>query len=585
VSDLLTTAPHEGDVRLEYTEHGLDPYFALERILDDYGGYREASGPVGPFEMDFGLRYNDESGIGALNHERVEFETIREFYIDFEDANDPVGERSGQIHIAPRTPDMEDEDGDPINVPDMVGVEARVQASNLPFEYYEDLVLAATTALGMSERYLKPANALGPERHNDPDAVSNWSDYARYVRLDRQAAGRLHAVDGPLERLHRVGTDDRSGYRKHVADDTEKPGYYHTVVIDDERIGEVLEHHRYAKEVKVYLPRDPDSHSEESPLYHPKLEVALQTSRQDATVTVDDLDRLDRECEELLLNVLAWEDFPVTMDDSGGGELPWVEDAYWTPDYRYRNRRLVSDPTPRIEREQENVVLRHLADGLAEGDEAVLETLVTDGGEVAPKEIADRQGLHIDTVYRALDRLEDLVDHTYGEIRLKSHYVAERIAARLQMIREGFGDAIETAALALGPDGVDVDDMDAWTEWADQHVVGFEDPADGPLRVDLGVVDSLNEYRELAKDALQAWCEAGFREGRFRAAQIEATIDGRGSVAQEWASISKPRPDVPSRASPADSGASGSGARESEHSDGYSIQSLIEDVVGDPEPG
>ena len=75
---------------------------------------------------------------------------------------------------------------------------------------------------------------------------------------------------------------------------------------------------------------------------------------------------------------------------------------------------------------QESPVMKHVVDGFEESDADVLEALVTDGGEVSPGAVAEETGWHVETIYRAIDRLEDLVEHHYGELSLRSHHIASR---------------------------------------------------------------------------------------------------------------------------------------------------------------
>lgn len=51
------------------------------------------------------------------------------------------------------------------------------------------------------------------------------------------------------------------------------------------------------------------------------------------------------------------------------------------------------------------------ADLLDTPDGAVLQQLVTVGGAQAPKELAEETGYHLSSLYRALQRRKDLVEH------------------------------------------------------------------------------------------------------------------------------------------------------------------------------
>jgi predicted transcriptional regulator len=87
---------------------------------------------------------------------------------------------------------------------------------------------------------------------------------------------------------------------------------------------------------------------------------------------------------------------------------------------------MLDDPTPQLKNRQESLVMKHFVDSFEASDADVLETLVTDGGEVAPEDVADEKGWHIKTIYRAVDRLEDLVEHHYGGLSLRSHHTPGR---------------------------------------------------------------------------------------------------------------------------------------------------------------
>lgn len=71
---------------------------------------------------------------------------------------------------------------------------------------------------------------------------------------------------------------------------------------------------------------------------------------------------------------------------------------------------IVSLDVTEIRSTQESVVIRHLADGLSPVQWESLETLVTDGGEVSPADIAEDHGRHVESVRRALRGIEDLIE-------------------------------------------------------------------------------------------------------------------------------------------------------------------------------
>lgn len=532
----LGTAWHEVDANLvfgsngECVDHGLEPFYAAEAIIREHDGSTRSRCVVDNYTFSLKLYFQD-SGIGDLGHPSADLETIREFRIKWEvvDQDDDVGERSGTIHIAPRTPNMKDHDGNSISTPgDLVGVNCRVQGSNLPLEYYDELLHQASIALGFDARYFHPDRI-----HAE---YSNIQDAARYVRIVRGESGRIHSTEGVLARISRLLATDREGYRKHVADDTEEPGYYHSATIGPKRVAELVPQHRLPKEIKHYLPRTPDAFDPENPLFHPKLEVSLQSSRGDGSVKWHERGRLARELDETLLNVLNWDGFPVTEADleddtrdggpAPGGLGPYVEDQYFVPETRNRQRRLVEDPTPEIETTQDNIVTRFLVDGLEDSDMDVLELLVADGGQVAPKDVAENTGWHLDTVYRAIDRLEELVEHKYDELALRSHHVARRVSEAVKLARQHSEDALTTMAKAIEADTGLTIANDALLAWMDRLGVEVEDRRDAQLELRLGRVDSGDDIRTELQRGLAAWRKAGWDPERFRNAQVQFTQDG-----------------------------------------------------------
>ena len=175
-------------------------------------------------------------------------------------------------------------------------------------------------------------------------------------------------------------------------------------------MAELIGGHQLPKEVKHYYMKDPDNYDPDEFGWHPKLEIGYQTSVTDRTVywdrDDDELDRHDlrRELEELLVNVLDWSGLDLT-----GGEQ-YQKDAYFKPDDRERRSlKLVDCPLPEIESQQEQTIMRLWGD-MNPSDRAVVDTLLTDGGEISPQDAADETGFCYDTILRAVDRLVGRLD-------------------------------------------------------------------------------------------------------------------------------------------------------------------------------
>lgn len=526
--DFLVGNCHEWDRWVNFDglegQDPLAPYFALARIVDDANGSRSDRIVVDGVEYETTLWYRsgDDVGIADLNVDRVRFDSVREYHIKFEAVDDELGAHSGSFHLSPRSPDMVDHDDDPLSLPvpdDFLGLSVREQGSNLPFDRYPRLLREWARAVGMTVTYFS----------SDAIRSTRIVDASVEVRLHTEESGPLHALDGTISRISRLLSSDREGYSKHVSDDRGLPGNYHTATIGEKRAGELLKGHSLPKEVKHYYDDNPPSDLDH-PLAHPKLCVSYQTSLDDGKP--DDRDAVWRELHEVLLNVLRWDGLPVDEESleewDGPDEAdrgPYVEDAFWSPNTERMQRRLPNDPLPDIKDEQESLVVRHLADGLEDSDFDVLERLVADGGRVAPADLAESEDWHISTIYRALDRLDDLVDRRYGEVHLASNTVAEEVANKVRWAREVAVDAAESAAAALeritdlGSGG------DRVKDWLDTHAREVRTDDDGELVIDLGrrevTMQQLpDEVSTLLARLRHNWLRAGLDDDRL----VESTI-------------------------------------------------------------
>ncbi len=285
--------------------------------------------------------------------------------------------------------------------------------------------------------------------------TSNINDAAVYVRLQRSNSGPIYAADGSIARMHSLLEADRSGYRKHVEDNRERPGDYVISVVDDSRAGMIIRGHEIGKEVKHYYMKDPDNYDPDEFGWHPKLEIGFQTSATDRTVYWERDDELDcqdlrRELEELLVNTLDWAGFDIT------GGKQYQGDAYFDPDDRERRSlKLVDCPLPDIESEQEAMVMGLWGD-MNPSDKALVDTLLADGGKVSPQDAADETGYCYDTILRAVDRLEGFVEHTYNELAIGSDYAAQAMLKRVRSAEEQFRRAIGSTAMQVANDAQNV---------------------------------------------------------------------------------------------------------------------------------
>ena len=548
---IVEPAHHEFTANLNYTIHGLKPWFAADSVVKEYDGGTTLEAvdlPSLEDTADVSIRYQDGNLLPPDGGEtpagtEISHETIREYRIHIS-ANDGYdGLKSIDYHMRPRWYNQKAEKNDgetitlpnPLTTPQTDGVSIRAAGSNVAFEKYDQLLAEAADALGINSWYFD-------ELHQ----TSNVQDAARYVRIHESASGPIHARDGPLVGLAHVLENDRDGYRKLVQNDADerdiqKPGFYHTATLGPERVREVWPNHQLPVELKHYYKKD--YHERSDGLAHPKLEAAYQTSRTDETLRYDaeTIEQVKRELDECVYSVLA----DAGLDLRAGGET-YVADEIFTADNAMTDAAIVSLDLSEIRHEQEAVVYKHLVDGgLSPIEQEALGTLVTDGGEVSPTDIAEEHGRHYDAVCRALRRMGDLIDREYGRVSLRSTYAAELVHDALQEAESAVSRATEATAHALEAADRGLDEKtSAFVAWAEAHDVNFTE-RDDAVSVRLGEIDpdlpghgprdtprpseavkaARREAREILREGRELWDAMNRDETKYRAGTWKARVE------------------------------------------------------------
>ena len=531
---------HEYAANYLFDDHALKPFFACDSRVKDGDGSQVAEFEIGSERWVVKLYYQD-SGIvhpGPENPQGTPFKIneIREFRLSVSrhPEEDPVGEQSFNAHLAPRWQGMEIEDDQgersEYSVPETIteAVNVKINGSNIDFRRYHELLCRAAESVGIHRRYF--------ER---PHPYSNVQDAERYVRLDSDRSGPVHARDGPIASMAHLLENDRDGYRKLVQNERDEkgrhlPGYYHTVTLGPRRVSEAFPGHTFPREVKHYYSREAAGMDDDEPLANPKLGASYQVSRWDETigVTDDDLEDLITQLDETVCSVMADAGLPIhpADDDRGNGLGPFVPDAYFDPTEEH-DVNVVSLDLTQIRETQESVVVKHLSDGLSPVEWEALETLVTDGGQVSPEDIAEEHGRHVDSVRRALKRIPELVESEYGSVSLRSNHVAEMVHDAVQEARDATRRAVEAGAKALEAAERGIDETtSALVAWCAKHGVDVDDRQEARVMLRLQGVENV-EAR--LKEAYRLWTDAGKDPARFRSAQVDLGERGK-SAAWRW---------------------------------------------------
>lgn len=531
---LIETAPHEYVANYNFDD-GLRPYFALDRVVKDHDGSHTTTFRHEGEQWQVKLYYQASNivhpGDTLPSGTPFDLESIREFRLAVESVDDPQGERGFNAHVRPRWDRMtvEQDDGTErrLDVPLTEGVNVRVSGSNIEFAEYLSLLQRAAGSLGVKWSYF-----------TEPHRSSNVRQAERYVRVHKDDSGPVHARDGPLSRMAHLLENDRDGHRKIEQRDMNErgeqlPGYRHQVAVDEHRIQEILPNHSYPKRVKHYYAREALSRPESDPLSHPKVGAIYYSSlwrNQDKKIGVspEDLAHLNDELDELLLSVLSDAGLNVHTTES------YVADAYFEPTTSERECQVVDLPLEDIEATQESVVIDHVADGLSPIQWESLKVLVTDGGDVSPEDIAESGGFHKDSVYRALDEIDDLVEREYGSVSLRSTHIGELVHDAVRQAKEATREAVEAGAKAIEASERGLDEKtSALVAWASQHLDSLREVDDDKIKVNVGTIkadsysDAKRELRRILREGYNLWCEA-------RKSDRPWAVFGEYSATLEW---------------------------------------------------
>lgn len=526
---------HELKAYVKFDIGTLRSYFAFNSLQKEHDFKEHGALQTSMVDEDgdkWGIEFSfKDSGLAPRDDPSFKIENVREYMVkifpdqyESHSEADSDGRQKATFTISPRWPDIESL-GDASNLSnpyDIEGFDIEFNGSNIRFSRYPDLFHSAVVALREKQgfRFSNPT-FIDPDhfRRDQIHHSSNVIDAELYVRVKKDLTGKVYAFDGTLHRLSMLLGNERRGFAKTIRDDRECPGHYHTATVGDDRAAKIVGGHDLAKEAKHYDVRNPDA-VEGTPLENPKIGVSFQHSKSRETVYWDDLDSLERKLDEVLLNVLSWSDIP-TRPDSG----VFVTDDHFEVTGSSRFRKLITNQLPRIKAQQD----RHLeavVGNVTETDTRLLEALLTDGGQWSPADLADAIGRHIDTVYSALERLDGLVDHSYGDVQLGSTYLAQEIVGRVEGMKDAVKSGLKDAADDLVRAKLFGDGDNPWSRWLDHYVERIEENDDAPDELVLGYrPETKADAKRLLREGAGKWAQVAGEDALDFAMEFVPTVE------------------------------------------------------------
>jgi len=535
VTDHCRFAVHEYSGHHLFAEHGSSPYFALRVLIDQLDG---AVSDV-PVEIDgeewLVTLFNQPSGLEPSRTDDVE--SLYEYRLHA----DGEGRRKFRALLQPRL-DWEP-DRQPKSVPNDCpeGVNVRSdQSSNVhPVEFVELLpkflnALADELGLDWNSRY------FGGPLHD----YSSITQLEVYARLQRDMASKVVGGSGVMRRLFDL-VADRKGSSVTYHADNDAPnmdivGYNHRLLFDAADASLLFDDvsrpgKRRGGQLKHYHPEYVrGEESQDDPLYHPKVGWLFKTSLNDGNaVAFAEVADLLRELEENLANVLAWSEVPIDPTTP-----PFVSDDHFVPQASGRDVELIDDPTPTIERDQESVLVRTMT-RLEDSDLDVLDRLISDGGRADVDDLADESGWSVRTVYRVLDRLDEIIDSQNGSVSFLSRKVQQDVREVVRRVETTVEASARVVEDLLGLEQRDVERKGrAFQNWLTEYGAEIVDDGSGAGRmtIDVGASLALAKSRpephapEVANFARHCWSKTGRDPAEILDAVLEFELPTGESV-------------------------------------------------------
>lgn len=506
-----------------FARHKDRPYWAMRKLMSSLEGDFQHLVEIGGEEWDVSLGY-DVSGIAPRPQDSVE--KLYEYTISAQGN----GERSITARLQPRfepenmtkySPSTEeivtDENGDRVQIqgiPKNLGraVNWRVNPSvNIEPEDIPTLLSKIMKAV---------ANAVGhrwdPQFFRGPvHSYSSIWEYERYVRLRRDSGSKLIRSDGAFNRIRELLVDqkgvkmdisiDNTGKNKEIVGYNQQyrlNRYSHSTLFPGGG-------RRRGIQLKHYHPEFIHS-DEEDPLYHPKFGVLFKKKWNNGAISWSEHRDLAHELEETLVNVLSWSGLPVKP-----GSPTFVGDDHFNAHESDLDISWFDDPTPEIEARQDSLFVTKMRE-LTDSDQSILEQLVEDGGEADYQALADGAGTSVSTLYRALEKLDGLVDSDNGTVSFISAYVRQQFQSIFERVEESVSAAAEAAGRVLDMDPRRIEDAgSAWQRWLNTYAVDVVEESDHQVKLKINTI--LSRFRSgsdpLVSEVLEfggiCWRKAG----------------------------------------------------------------------------
>jgi hypothetical protein len=556
-ADHIAPSPHETRGNLLFAEHDDRPYWALASL---FFSFEEGSKS---FEIDIPRWRGEGTRTWDVNFsyhksgmEPRPSDDVDQLY-EFDITAHAEEERKLPLQVKPRLGWDACPERRPQSVPNDLGEAVCVHinnSTNIELDQIRYLVplLLRGIAQGLGKSW---DDAYFCGRVHEYSALTQ---HERYARPSSDAAEKITRSDGVFKSLFELLADEEGSKIVYSADNRKVVGWNHQLrftkgavrkafdpgdystsagaseATDAERREDDLDddHGAYGMQAKLYEPEHPGGRDEGDPLAHPKLGALFKKGLNgDEAVAWHRRYELVAALDSYVLNVASWAGIAVSPGPW------WVSDWHFSGD-RYADERrqvaLIDDPTPEIEQRQEATVvsLFREIDADSAAEEIVEELARTDGGTTVDEVEAETEWSR-STIYRHLDKLDQILRLDNGTIQFVSGKLRNEIREVLDVLNRSVDAA--TAALARVAD-MDPRDLDrkgkAWQKWVNRYAAEIEDAVDGQqLRIRTVLAMAKSRPQEFAPEVVHwgriAWRKSGRPLHRFPDKVAFETPDGR----------------------------------------------------------
>lgn len=402
----------------------------------------------------------------------------------------------------------------PTELPESIRVQ--VEATNLSNIDVLALLAALADAIDLNPRYFQA-----------PHEWSSIYELETYVRIDRDVADqKLTADGGVLERIARFSNGRGRG--EHKWDHEDRQGHYEAVALDPQSWARLLDGQSLPKRLKCYHPANPRSEADEDdPLSHPKLEVQYWAGyQQQRSLDWYDFEQHLDELRETTLNALNWADISLEPDED-----VHIADDYWSLERCPESVRIVSNPMPELEDQQQATARETLIDPEASRAEFDVLEALADGGSRHYDDIADEADRSSSTVYRAAQQFADVLEIVDGSIQYADDVVRQEIEGivdRYQSARDSAADALRATAESDIPVGETHDgEPSALESWMNRHGI-VPKSSYGDLELELSRPTTPYKLRKILRAGLEAAELSPLLTHRFENARLH-WVDREGN--------------------------------------------------------